>query len=222
MIPTRRDADFVAGQTALLFVDMQKVFALPGRDPLHPERDGEHAFHAHLRDTVIPNQRRILAAARAAGIEVLHTVIRALTQDGRDRSVDHKLSGILVARDDPDGDIIDELAPAGDEIVLPKTSSGVFNSTNIDYVLRNLGIRYLIVAGIVTDQCVDMAVRDAADRGYLVSVPRDASATYTSERHEAALRAFGGYCWLTDTDTVVRRIEALSGSAPEGHTHAAR
>jgi nicotinamidase-related amidase len=43
------------------------------------------------------------------------------------------------------------------EIVLPKTSSGVFNSTNIDYVLRNLETRHLIIAGIVTDQCVDMA-----------------------------------------------------------------
>ena len=51
-----------------------------------------------------------------------------------------------------------EVAPEEDDIVLPKTSSGVFNSTNIDYVLRNLGVRALIVSGCVTDQCVDMAV----------------------------------------------------------------
>ena len=158
---------------------------------------------------MVPNQRRILAAARAAGIEVMHTVIEALTRDGRDRSLDHKLSDILVPRGHPDAAVIDALKPSDDEIVLPKTSSGVFNSTNIDYVLRNLGIRTLVVAGIVTDQCVDMAVRDAADRGYCVSLPRDACATYTSERHEAALRAFGGYCWVTDTDTVVARLEAL-------------
>ena len=50
--------------------------------------------------------------------------------------------------------------------MLPKTSSGVFNSTNLDYVLRNLGIENVIVAGFVTDQCVDMAIRDGADRGY--------------------------------------------------------
>ena len=93
---------------------------------------------------------------------------------------------------------------------MPKTSSGVFNSTNIDYVLRNLGIRYLIVAGVVTDQCVDMAVRDAADRGFLVSVPGDACATYTQERHDNALRAYGGYCWVTNTDTVVARLNAIS------------
>ncbi|TIM59217.1 MAG: cysteine hydrolase, partial [Mesorhizobium sp.] len=69
----------------------------------------------------------------------------------------------------PAGLPVPSLAPVGDEIMLPKTSSGVFNSTNIDYVMKNLGVRYLIVAGIMTDQCVDMAVRDAADRGYLVT-----------------------------------------------------
>jgi nicotinamidase-related amidase len=93
--------------------------------------------------------------------------------------------------------------------VLPKSSSGVFNSTVIDYVLRNMGIRYLVVAGVVTDQCVDMAVRDAADRGYLVSLPEDACATYTQERHDAALRAFGGYCWISDTAAVLRHMAMM-------------
>lgn len=209
MTAMRRDAPYARGETALLFVDMQKIFAEPGRDPAHPERGADHPFYRALSETVVPNQRRILAAARAAGIEVMHTVIEALTRDGRDRSLDHKLSDILVPRGHPDAAVIDALKPGDDEIVLPKTSSGVFNSTNIDYVLRNLGIRTLVVAGIVTDQCVDMAVRDAADRGYCVSLPRDACATYTQERHEAALRAFGGYCWVTDTDTVVARLEAL-------------
>src|SRR5205085_12277458 len=108
-----------------------------------------------------------------------------------------------------DAQPIAELTPIENEIVLPKTSSGVFNSTNIDYVLRNLGTRYLIIAGVVTDQCVDMAVRDAADRGYLVSVPEDASATYSQERHDNAIRAFGGYCWVTDTATVLSRLAVL-------------
>jgi nicotinamidase-related amidase len=52
-------------------------------------------------------------------------------------------------------------------------------------------------------------VRDAADRGYLVTVVKDACATYTPERHEAALRAYGGYCWITDTETVLARLSAL-------------
>jgi nicotinamidase-related amidase len=80
-------------------------------------------------------------------------------------------------------------------------------------VLRNLGIRQLIVAGTVTDQCVDMAVRDAADRGFLVTCVDDACATYTQERHDGALKAFGGYCWVTDTDTVVGRLARLGQPA---------
>ena len=204
-----RDASYVRGETALLLVDMQRVFTEPGLDPAHAPGPGDAAFYRSLAETIIPNQQRLLEAARAAGIEILHTVIEALTADGRDRSLDHKLSGILVPRGAPEGAIVATLAPVGDEIVLPKTSCGVFNSTNIDYVLRNLGIRFLIVAGIVTDQCVDMAVRDAADRGYLVSVPADACATYTPERHENAIRAFGGYCRITDTAEVVARLEGL-------------
>lgn len=205
-----RDEPYRRAETALLLVDMQRVFTEPGLDPAHAAGPEDEAFYRGLTDTVIPNQARLLRAAREAGIEVLHTVIEALTHDGRDRSLDHKLSGILVPRGAPEGAIVDALAAGPDEIVVPKTSSGVFNSTNIDYLLRNLGIRYLIVAGIVTDQCVDMAVRDAADRGYLVSVPGDACAAYTAERHEGALRAFGGYCWITDTGTVVRRLRDLS------------
>ena len=55
-----------------------------------------------------------------------------------------------------------------------------------------------------------MAVRDAADRGYFVSLPHDACAAYTDERHQAALAVLKGYSWLTDTDTLVARIEALA------------
>jgi biuret amidohydrolase len=205
-IPNRRDAPYRRGETALLFVDMQTIWCTPGLDPNHMEATGDDYYHSRLRATTIPSQTALLKEARRQGFEVLHTIIEALTLDGRDRSPDHVLSNILVPRGMPEGQVIAELAPAPREIVLPKTSSGVFNSTNIDYVLRNLNIRYLIIAGVITDQCVDMAVRDAADRGYFVSLPEDASATYSDERHRAALRAFGGYCWVSDTRTVLGRM----------------
>ena len=99
-----------------------------------------------------------------------------------------------------------EIAPAGDEIVLPKTSSSVFISTNIDYVLRNLGVRSLIIAGVLTDQCVDSAVRDACDLGYLVTVPTDACATLTAERHEWSLRNNRGYCRQVTTNALLAEI----------------
>src|SRR3546814_4981831 len=102
------------------------------------------------------------------------------------------------------------LAPRADEILLPKTSSGVFNSTAIDYVLHNLGITHLVIAGIMTDQCVDMAVRDGADRGYMVTCVGDACGARTDARHRQALGAFAGYCWIADTATVEARFAALA------------
>lgn len=207
-----RETDYDSHSTALLLVDMQKLFCLPGLDPDHPEMDASHPFHVRLASVVIPNQVALLAAARAAGVQVVHTIIQALTEDCRDVSLDHRLSGLMVPKSHPLAGPIDELAPLTNEIVIPKTSSGVFNSTNIDYVLRNLGVTRLIIAGVVTDQCVDMAVRDAADRGYLVSLPEDGCATYTEARHRGALAAFGGYCWVTDTATVLQRL-AVTGRA---------
>ncbi len=106
--------------------------------------------------------------------------------------------------------MLEEIAPADDEIVLPKTSSSVFISTNIDYVLRNLGVRYLIVAGGLTDQCVNSAVRDACDLGYLVTCVTDACVTLTQDRHDWALRNNRGYCRQRTTDELVAEIEGLT------------
>jgi nicotinamidase-related amidase len=203
-----RSSAYEKGRVSLLLVDMQRIWAEPMMDPTHPH-PADSYFMKRVHDVVVPNQVRILNAFRAAGENVVHTIIESLTADGRDRSLDHKLSNMHVPKGAPEGAIISSLAPTENEVVLPKTSSGLFNSTNADYVLRNLDTRFLVIAGIVTDQCVDMAVRDAADRGYLVTLVHDACATYTPERHEAALRAYGGYCWITDTDTVVARINAL-------------
>lgn len=205
----RRSSPYEKGRVTFLLVDMQRIWAEPMMDPTHPHPTDSY-FMKRVHQTVIPNQLRILNACRASRENVVHTIIESLTADGRDRSLDHKLSNMHVPKGAPEGAIIAPLTPTENEPVLPKTSSGLFNSTNADYVLRNLNTKFLIIAGIVTDQCVDMAVRDAADRGYLVTLVADACATYSPERHEAALRAYGGYCWITDTDTVVARITALN------------
>ena len=205
----RRDSAYEDSKTSVLFVDMQRIWCEPNLDPTHPQYANSN-YHRRLRELVIPNQIKILEAARKANCNILHTIIQSLTKDGRDRSLDHKLSNMHVPKGAPEGDVIPELTPVDNEIILPKTSSGVFNSTNIDYVLKNLNTRYLIIAGVVTDQCVDMAVRDASDRGYLVTLVDDACATYSQERHDAALRAFSGYCWITNTQTVLQRLNSMS------------
>ena len=88
--------------------------------------------------------------------------------------------------------------------MLPKTSSSVFNSTTLDYLLRNIGIEELFVVGFLTDQCVDHAIRDGADRGYYMTCVRDGCTAETEGRHEAALEGFKGYCRMLTTDAVLK------------------
>ena len=139
-------------------------------------------------------------------VEVLYTVIESLTLDGRDRSLDYRITGFHVPRGSWDAQVLDAVAPAGDEIVLPKTSSNVFMSTNIDYLLRNLARRQLIVAGLVTDQCISSAIRDACDLGYLVTMPTDACASYSPERHAAAVASLSGYCRQVTTAALAAEL----------------
>lgn len=195
-----RDRKLAAARTAVLVVDAQNAELVPEVLAQYPD------FDRALHGRALPAMKRLVDGARARGVEIVYTVIESLTRDGRDRSLDHKLSNIHIPRGSHLGKVIDLVAPQEDDIVLPKTSSGVFNSTNIDYVLRNLGVENVVVAGFLTDQCVDMAVRDGADRGYYMICAEDACATYTDERHTTGLRAFGGYCRVQDVDAVLADI----------------
>ncbi|MEO6298154.1 MAG: isochorismatase family cysteine hydrolase [Paracoccaceae bacterium] len=165
-------------------------------------------FDETLRETVIPNLQALCIAFRAAGAEVMYTVMENLTADGRDRSLDYKLSKFFIAKGSWDAKVLDQLPPASDDIVLPKTSSGVFNSTNIEYLLRNIGIDTLVVTGFLTDQCVDHTLRDAADRGFYPICVSDGCATHTLTRHQTALGAFAGYCRTMSTADLVAEISA--------------
>lgn len=213
-----REIEIDPQHAALLFIDVQNYTARRDGGTYKALSEAEiderygYFFHA-MRKSAVPNMQRLQGACRQGGIEVIYTVIESLTRDGRDRSLDYKISGIHVPRGSPDARVIDELAPAQDEIVLPKTSSSVFISTNIDYVLRNLGVRSLILAGILTDQCIDSTVRDACDLGYLVTVATDACATHSAERHQWSLRNNRGYCRQRTTAELVEEIEGLTRPA---------
>ena len=210
--PTTREMPLDPKASALLFIDVQNFSVRRDggefKDVSDAEIDGEVRllFRAARRRVAIPNMQRLQAAFRAAGIEVLYTTIESLTKDGRDRSLDYKITGFHVPKGSWDGKVIDEIAPGDDEIVLPKTSSSVFVSTHIDYLLRNLGVRQLVLCGLVTDQCVELAIRDACDLGYLVTLVPDACATYSQERHDNTLRAIKGYCRQVSTAALVAEV----------------
>jgi ureidoacrylate peracid hydrolase len=190
---------------ALLIVDVQNYC-------ISAKAGTSEYFRQSLRDHVLPNIRRLQSTCRGAGIEVVYSVIENMTRDGRDRSLDYKISSIDVPRGSRDAQVLAEIAPAEDEIVFRKTSSSVFISSNIDYVLRNLGVRSLIVSGIMTDQCVESAVRDACDLGYLVTLAADACTTESAKRHHQSLIGIRGYCRQRRTDDLLAEIAAFDGS----------
>jgi ureidoacrylate peracid hydrolase len=209
--PTTRDIPLVRNQSAILFIDVQNFSARRDGAEFKDMPDAEFNakygwFFAEMKTRIIPNMQRLQAAFRKAKVEVMYTTIESLTKDGRDRSLDYKITGFNVAKGSWDGKVIDELAPGDDEIVLPKSSSSVFVSTHIDYLLRNLGVKQLVLSGIVTDQCVESAIRDACDLGYLVTQVTDACLTYTQERHDNSLRAIKGYCRQKTTDQVIAEL----------------
>lgn len=197
-----RDRPFDPSRTCLLLVDTQNIVWNPEVAQRHPY------FDERLRGTVVPNLRRLIDGFRAAGAEIMYTVMENLTRDGRDRSLDYKLSNFFVPKDSWEAKVLDGLAPGDDDIVLKKTSSGLFNSTNVEYLLRNIGIDTLIVTGFLTDQCVDHTLRDAADRGFYPVCISDGCATHTEERHRNALKAFAGYCRTLTTDQALQILAA--------------
>ncbi len=213
--PLSRDIEIEPARTALLFVDVQKYNCTwDGGEYAHSsqaEKESRYGyFFRTLKESALPNMVLLQQACRRAGIEVTYTLIESMTAEGRDRSLDYKITGFNVPKGSPDAKMVDELTPTDDEIVFPKTSSSVFISTNIDYVLRNLGTQYLIIAGCLTDQCVDSAVRDACDLGYLVTVPTDACVTLSAERHDWSLRNNRGYCRQRTTRELLDEIARLS------------
>ena len=197
---TSRNHPIQKGNTALLIIDVQNGTYNKKEESKRPY------FYQEAKQKTIPNIAKLLKQCRESNIEVIYTTIESLTTDGRDRSLDYKLSGFNFAKGCWESKVIAELKPLDDEIILPKTSSSLFNSTTFDYILKNIGIEQIIVTGFLTDQCVDHTIRDGADRGYLMICASDGCNTESIERHEQALSAFGGYCRVAKVEELLREI----------------
>ena len=205
---------------ALLVVDVQVYTVTPGDGEFIDIDTGSIPDHLayyfdRLERVTLPAIACLQEACRRAGMEVMYTVVETLTADMRDLGLDYRISRIGVPKGSPWAAIPDAIGRLDDEIVIPKTSSNVFMSTNIDYVLRALEVEQLVICGLLTDQCVESAVRDACDLGYLVTVPEDACATMSRDRHEQSLAMYGGYCRIVKSGDIVAELAGLSRQAAE-------
>jgi nicotinamidase-related amidase len=193
--PEPADLVLPVKETALLVIDVQNTYLdRPDRGTLSKAEqarfDAWTPFHDRMHQTVIPNIARMLKLSRAAGMECLFARIACHTRDGRDRSLSQKMPGwnnLLLPKNEAPSQIVPELAPAGDEIVVTKTTDSALTGTNLRLILHNLGVRNVICTGIFTDQCVSSTVRSLADESYQVVVLGDCCAAATDELHRKEL-----------------------------------
>jgi nicotinamidase-related amidase len=208
--------------TALLVVDMQYFDAHPdwGEGRTAKELGVAGCFDPYFNqiDEVIPRIQGLLTLFRDKQMEVIHLRVAELTKDSRDVGWKQLVRGLIVPSDSREADPLDELAPIDDELVVSKSSSGVFPVTNLDRLLRNMGITTLVMTGTSTGGCVESAVRDAVDLGYDVVVVADACADSTPESHQRVVgRMAGGITRIMTSDETADLVGAL----PAG-TRAAR
>jgi nicotinamidase-related amidase len=204
-------------KTALLIVDMQHVFITRKKlnNPSAVElADAERweQFYQAIDSVVVPNNKRLLDYFRAHGMEVIFAKIECRKKNGADRSLDHKATGyneLLLAPNDPWGDIVTELAPIDDEIVITKTTDSAVTGSMLRLILHNMGIDTVVVTGVLTDQCVSGTVRGLADESFKVWLIEDACRASTAQIQANELEILNNiYCHVIATDELLEALEA--------------
>jgi nicotinamidase-related amidase len=141
---------------------------------------------------------------RKNGIERLFARIACHTKDGRDRSLSQKMPGwnnLLLPKGEPPSQVVPELAPEDDEIVVTKTTDSALTGTNLRLILTNLGIKSVVCCGIFTDQCVSSTVRSLADESFGVIVVEDCCAAGSDELHRKELEIINMiYCHVVSSE----------------------
>jgi nicotinamidase-related amidase len=107
--------------------------------------------------------------------------------DGRDRGPQHRARGIHFPPGSKEGQVLAEIAPIADELVLSKTCGSAFKGTTIEYLLRSMARPRVVVVGVVTGSCVQATACDAVAQGFETLVVDDATATWNEEMQQAAI-----------------------------------
>lgn len=216
--------DLIAGNTALIVIDMQRDFLLPGGFGESLGNDVDQLLK------VVPPLAALIAAARAAGIMVIHTreghrpdlsdcPPAKLTRGAPSKRIgDPGKYGRILVRGEYGHDIVDELAPVAGETVIDKPGKGAFYATELQDILTGAGITQLLVTGVTTEVCVHTTTREANDRGYECLVVSDCVGSYFPEFQRVGLemiKAQGGiFGWVADSAAVISAMQTFTATHP--------
>jgi nicotinamidase-related amidase len=213
--------------TALLIIDMQRDFCAPGG-----YADIAGLDISNLRKP-IPQIQRLLNAARAAGMLIIHTreghrsdmldltpakqarSIRAAAPIGSDGPM-----GKLLIRGEYGHDFIDELRPIAGEVIIDKPGYSAFHQTDLEIILRSQQITQLIITGVTTEVCVQSTLRAAVESGWDCITISDACGSAYPDLHQASLAMIaveGGL--FGETFTTDAMLAIMTASSTESHNH---
>lgn len=203
-------------KTILLIIDMQKVFICrPSAENLtEPELFNLkrwEPFYDKIENVIIPNNKRILDSFREKHLEVAFAKIQCHKKNGSDRSLDQKSTGfneLLLPIGSEASEIVSELTPIEDEIIITKTTDSALTGTNLRLILHNMGIDTVVVTGVFTDQCVSGTVRSLADESFNVWLIEDACMASTEKIQANELEILNNiYCHVISTDELLEAIK---------------
>jgi nicotinamidase-related amidase len=202
------DIKLVANETAHLIIDVQKTYLQPKNNK--KENKEWEPFFLRMKETVIPNIKKLLELNRQVNIENIFARIACLKNDGSDRSLSQKKPGfnyLLMPKNTDESQIVSELKPLKDDVEILKTTDSALTGTNLRLILNNMGIKNVICSGIFTDQCVSSTVRSLADESFNVIVIEDCCAAATKELHNHELEIINMiYCnviQLSDLESMI-------------------
>ena len=191
-------------ETAHLIIDVQKTYLEP--KPNTEENVEWQPFFNRMNDLVIPNIKNLISFLRNINVENIFARISCHKESGLDRSLSQKKPGfnyLLLPKDTPSGQIVDDLKPESDDIVMMKTTDSALTGTNLRLILNNMGIKNVICTGIFTDQCVSSTVRSLVDESFNVIVVEDCCAAATEALHNHELEIINMiYCHVVNINEV--------------------
>ena len=198
------DIVLTSEETAHLIIDVQKTYLEP--KPNTEENVEWQPFFNRMNDLVIPNIKNLISFLRNKNVENIFARISCHKESGLDRSLSQKKPGfnyLLLPKDTPSGQIVDDLKPESDDIVMMKTTDSALTGTNLRLILNNMGIKNVICTGIFTDQCVSSTVRSLVDESFNVIVVEDCCAAATEALHNHELEIINMiYCHVVNINEV--------------------